>query len=259
MKLMVNHQTHYSYTETARNSIQYIKMMPQTSPHQHVMNWAISVPGDKTIKRDIFNNVWMTASQRYPYQHLTFMAQGIVELQNIELGCVDLSTPTNLFLQMTGATRCDTEMLDFAKNIVVNKDRQHIALLSENILQKILYQPESTSVQTTAIEAFQAGQGVCQDHAHILIAMCRALQLPARYVSGYLFDQNYPHLASHAWVEVFLENQWYCFDVSNQLFTPKHHIYLAVGRDYLDVAPIRGVREQGGVENMMSVVQVLAC
>lgn len=142
---------------------------------------------------------------------------------------------------------------------MVNKDRQHIALLSENILQKILYQPESTSVQTTAIEAFQAGQGVCQDHAHILIAMCRALQLPARYVSGYLFDQNYPHLASHAWAEVFLENQWYCFDVSNQLFTPKHHIYLAVGRDYLDVAPIRGVREQGGVENMMSVVQVLAC
>lgn len=259
MKLMVNHQTHYSYTETAQNSIQYIKMMPQTSPHQHVMNWAISVPGDKTIKRDIFNNVWMTASQRYQYQHLTFMAQGIIELQNVELGCVNLSTPTNLFLQMTSATRCDLAMLDFAKNIVVVKDRQHIALLSEHILQKILYQPESTSVQTTATEAFHAGHGVCQDHAHVLIAMCRALQLPARYVSGYLFDQNYPHLASHAWAEVFLENQWYCFDVSNQLFTPKHHIYLAVGRDYLDVAPIRGVREQGGVENMMSVVQVLAC
>ncbi|QSB53579.1 transglutaminase family protein [Acinetobacter calcoaceticus] len=259
MKLMVNHQTHYSYTETARNSVQYIKMMPQTSPHQHVMNWAISVPGEKTIKRDIFNNVWMTASQRYEYQHLTFMAQGIIELQNRELGCVDLSTPINLFLQITGATRCDPEMLDFAKKIVTVKDRQHIALLSEQILQQILYQPDSTSVQTTATEAFHAGQGVCQDHAHVLIAMCRALQLPARYVSGYLFNQNYPHLASHAWAEVFLENQWYCFDVSNQLFTPKHHIYLAVGRDYLDVAPIRGVREQGGVENMMSVVQVLAC
>lgn len=259
MKLMVNHQTHYSYTETARNSVQYIKMMPQTSPHQHVMNWAISVPGEKTIKRDIFNNVWMTASQRYEYQHLTFMAQGIIELQNRELGCVDLSTPINLFLQITGATRCDPEMLDFAKKIVTVKDRQHIALLSEHILQRILYQPDSTSVQTTATEAFHAGQGVCQDHAHVLIAMCRALQLPARYVSGYLFNQNYPHLASHAWAEVFLENQWYCFDVSNQLFTPKHHIYLAVGRDYLDVAPIRGVREQGGVENMMSVVQVLAC
>ncbi len=90
-------------------------------------------------------------------------------------------------------------------------------LLSENILQKMPYQPDSTSVHTIATEGFHAGQGVCQDHAHVLIAMCRALQLPARYVSGYLFDQNSPHLASHAWAEVFLDNQWYCFDVSNQL------------------------------------------
>ncbi|MDH2606859.1 transglutaminase family protein [Acinetobacter baumannii] len=259
MKLMVNHQTHYNYTETAKNSIQYIKMMPQTSLHQHVMNWAISVPGDKTLKRDIFNNIWITASQRYEYQHLTFMAQGIVELLNTEIGGVDVSIPINLFLQSTEATKYDGEMLDFAQRIVTVKDRQHIALLSENILQKMPYQPDSTSVHTTATQAFQAGQGVCQDHAHVLIAMCRALQLPARYVSGYLFDQNSPHLASHAWAEVFLDNQWYCFDVSNQLFTPKHHIYLAVGRDYLDVAPIRGVREKGGTENMMSVVQVLAC
>lgn len=90
-----------------------------------------------------------------------------------------------------------------AQKIVTVKDRQHIALLSENILQKMPYQPDSTSVHTTATQAFHAAQGVCQDHAHVLIAMCRALQLPARYVSGYLFDQNYPHLASHAWAEVF--------------------------------------------------------
>lgn len=101
MKLMVNHQTHYNYTETAKNSIQYIKMLPQTSLHQHVMNWAISVPGDKTLKRDIFNNIWITASQRYEYQHLTFMAQGIVELLNTEIGGVDVSIPINLFLQST--------------------------------------------------------------------------------------------------------------------------------------------------------------
>lgn len=234
-------------------------MMPQTSLHQHVMNWAISVPGDKTLKRDIFNNIWITASQRYEYQHLTFMAQGIVEAskyRNRRSRCIYTN---KIYFSNYRATKYDAEMLDFAQRIVTVKDRQHIALLSENILQKMPYQPDSTSVHTTATQTFQAGQGVCQDHAHVLIAMCRALQLPARYVSGYLFDQNSPHLASHAWAEVFLDNQWYCFDVSNQLFTPKHHIYLAVGRDYLDVAPIRGVREKGGTENMMSVVQVLAC
>ena len=143
MKLMINHQTHYNYTETAKNSIQYIKMMPQTSLHQHVVNWAISVPGDKTLKRDIFNNIWLTATQRYEYQHLTFMAQGIVELLNTEIGGVDVPIPSKIFLQSTAATQYDSEMLDFAQKIVTVKDRQHIALLSENILQKMPYQPDS--------------------------------------------------------------------------------------------------------------------
>ncbi len=122
------------------------------------------------------------------------MAQGIVELLNTEIGGVDVSIPMSLFLQNTEATKYDSEMLDFARRIVTVKDRKHIALLSENILQKMPYQPDSTSVHTIATEGFHAGQGVCQDHAHVLIAMCRALQLPARYVSGYLFDQNSPTL-----------------------------------------------------------------
>jgi len=80
-------------------------MMPQTSLHQHVVNWAISVPGDKTLKRDIFNNIWLTATQRYEYQHLTFMAQGIVELLNTEIGGVDVPIPSKIFLQSTAATQ----------------------------------------------------------------------------------------------------------------------------------------------------------
>jgi len=238
MRLMVNHQTHYRYTQVARNSVQSIKMMPQSSMHQNIENWHISVPGQYSCQRDAFNNLWITATQRHEYRYLTIMAQGV---------------------QRTAITSCDLTMFDFAQAVVKVKDRKHLVRLSEKILQQVQYQSESTSVTTSAIDAFYAGQGVCQDHAHILIAMCRALQLPARYVSGYIYDENQPHLASHAWAEVFVENEWYCFDVSNQIFTPKNHIYVAVGRDYLDVAPIRGIREQGGVESMMSVVQVLAC
>ncbi|ENU30379.1 hypothetical protein F991_01774 [Acinetobacter sp. CIP-A165] len=259
MKLMVNHQTHYRYTETARNSVQSIKMMPQSSQHQIVETWHVSVPGQYTCKRDAFNNLWITATQRHDYRYLTIMAQGIVDLLDTELGYFESDISPMLFQQRTAITCCDLAMSDFAHSVVKVKDRQHLILLSEKILQQISYQPQSTSVTTSAIDAFYAGQGVCQDHAHVLIAMCRVLQLPARYVSGYLYDRNQPHLASHAWAEVFLDNQWYCFDVSNQIFTPQNHIYVAVGRDYLDVAPIRGVREQGGVESMMSTVQVLAC
>ncbi|WP_445404719.1 transglutaminase family protein [Acinetobacter vivianii] len=259
MKLMVNHQTHYRYTEVARNSIQSIKMMPQSSRHQSIENWYISVPGQYSCQRDAFNNLWITATQRHDYRYLTIMAQGVVDLHATEVGYVETDISPMIFLQRTQMTCCDLTMSDFAHSTVVAKDRKSLIVLSEKILEQVPYQPESTSVTTSAIEAFYAGQGVCQDHAHILIAMCRALQLPARYVSGYIYDANQPHLASHAWAEIFVDNEWYCFDVSNQRFTPQNHIYVAVGRDYLDVAPVRGIREQGGVESMMSVVQVLAC
>ncbi|HQV25871.1 MAG TPA: transglutaminase family protein [Acinetobacter sp.] len=259
MKLLVNHQTHYRYTELARNSVQSIKMMPQSSLHQNIETWHISVPGLYDWKRDAFNNLWITATQRHYYRDLTIMAQGVVDVHATEVGHMHTHVSPLLFLQRTSMTECDAVMLDFAKEKVTVKSRHELILLAESILQHIAYRPYTTSVTTSAIDAFYAREGVCQDHAHVFIAMCRALQLPARYVSGYLYDQNQPHLASHAWAEVFVENEWYCFDVSNQIFSPQNHIYVAIGRDYLDVAPVRGIREQGGVESMISTVQVLAC
>ncbi|MEQ1106036.1 transglutaminase family protein [Acinetobacter ursingii] len=259
MKLMVNHQTHYTYSENACNSIQYIKMIPQSSQHQYVHYWDISVPGERVLKKDVFNNLWLTCSQRFDYQHLTIMAQGIVELHCGGNEGHQASLPLSLFLQPTHATLWDANMLEFATQFVTMGSLKELIVLAEQILLKVPYCPHATTVQSTAKEAFYAGLGVCQDHAHLMIGMCRALNLPARYVSGYLYDKNTPHLASHAWAEVFLNKQWYCFDVSNQLFEPSSHIYVAIGRDYFDVAPVRGIREKGGVEKMRSTVQVLAC
>ena len=81
MKLMVNHQTHYHYTQAARNSVQSIKMIPQSSRHQLVESWHISVPGQYTSKLDAFNNLWITATHRHDYHYLTIMAQGWEDLQ----------------------------------------------------------------------------------------------------------------------------------------------------------------------------------
>ena len=260
MKLMVNHQTHYSYTTEVQNSIQYIRMMPSNNAHQLVHHWHISVPGMKETRKDAFHNIWMTSSQRDPYQHLTIMAQGIVELTPArdDHGLHDLINP-NVYLQPTECTQCNAEMKAFAHQYVNVPTRPQLIKLAEALLEHVPYMPNSTSVHSSAIDAFQAKQGVCQDHTHIFIAMCKHLGLPTRYVSGYLYAQNASHLASHAWAEVFIDQSWYCFDVSNQLFTPSAHVYVAVGRDYWDVAPVRGVREKGGVESMHSIVQVLSC
>jgi transglutaminase-like putative cysteine protease len=258
MKLLVNHQTHYRYSAMVHNSIQYIKMIPAHSARQRVHYWDVSVPGQRELKRDAFDNIWLTVNQCKPYQHMTIMAQGLVELNlNHDVASIDQMNPY-LFLQPTESTTCNEAMKTFADRIVPELHRANLIQLAEYILHHVPYSPEQTSVHTSAIDAFEQRKGVCQDHSHILIAMCKYLGLPARYVSGYLYVPDSSHLASHAWAEVYLNNAWYCFDVSNQLFSPNSHIYVAIGRDYWDVAPVRGVRKNGGEESMSSMVQVLA-
>jgi len=79
----------------------------------------------------------------------------------------------------------------------------------------------ATKVDTTASEAFALGQGVCQDHAHVFISCCRSLGYPARYVSGYLFTEDGSLMQTHAWVDVWLDNQWQSLDISNGYRTTK--------------------------------------
>lgn len=259
MKLMINHQTHYHYTDAVHSSIQYIRMSPSSNSHQTVQYWDVSVPGQKQVKQDAFANIWITSSQRFNYQQMSIMAQGIIEISPETEALPSDHLNPSLFLQPTAATQCSLEMLEFAKRYVKHSSRQCLIHLAAAILDYMPYLPASTCVTTSAPQAFAYRQGVCQDHSHVFIAMCKALGLPARYVSGYLYVPNSAHLASHAWAEVFLNNHWYSFDISNQIFSPCSHIYVAIGRDYWDVAPVRGVRQQGGIESMHSIVQVLAC
>lgn len=256
---MINHQTHYQYSDWAKNSIQYIKMTPQNNEHQQVHSWNVSVPGLKQIKKDAFDNVWLTSTQREPYQQMLIMTQGIVEINfENEFGIQNQLSPV-IFLQPTTTTLCNSQMLAFAQRYVPNLSVSNFQKLAEALLNYMPYTTASTSVSHTAVESFAIQQGVCQDHSHVFIAMAKALNVPARYVSGYLYVNNQSHLASHAWAEIFLAGRWHIIDVSNQLFRPESHVYVAIGRDYWDVAPVRGIREQGGIETMYSTVQVLAC
>ena len=259
MKLMINHQTHYVYTEQAKNSIQYIKMTPQNNAHQQVLSWGVSVPGLVQQQLDAFQNIWLTSSQRFSYHSMTIMAQGTIDIQQDSAKAIDIDLRPSIFLQITPSTICDDQMIHFARNYVPFVSHQNLVRLSEALLQHMPYISYSTQVTTTATEAFHHQQGVCQDHSHVFIGMCRALGIPARYASGYLYVPESIHLASHAWAEAFIEGEWHTFDVSNQKYTPSSHIYIAIGRDYWDVAPIRGVREKGGIESMSTIVQVLPC
>ena len=120
-------------------------------------------------------------------------------------------------------TCCDLDDADFAQTIVKVNDRHHLVLLAEQIFS-IPYQPETTSVTTSAIDSFYAGQ-VYVRIMHMCSLPCVVVTITSRYVSGYLYErQNQPHLASHAWAEVFVENEWYCFDISNRYLPQKSYL-----------------------------------
>jgi len=126
--------------------------------------------------------------------------------------------------------------------------------LMQRIHAGFRYAPAATSVATRAPEALAGRQGVCQDFAHVMIGACRSLGLAARYVSGYLLTRpppGKPRLigadASHAWVQVWCPvHGWIALDPTNGTLVGQDHVTLAWGRDYADVAPLRGVIRGGG-------------
>ena len=134
--------------------------------------------------------------------------------------------------------------------------------LNNVIYENYTYMPNSTKVDSPIDEALNSRQGVCQDFAHIMIALVRSVGIPCRYVSGYLYhrpdEDRSMEDASHAWVEALLPGiGWVGFDPTNNLMADYRHICVAVGRDYDDVPPTRGVF-RGEVETELDVgVQVM--
>jgi transglutaminase-like putative cysteine protease len=119
--------------------------------------------------------------------------------------------------------------------------------LNETLFQYIQYVPRSTRVDSPIDEAIESREGVCQDFAHIMIALLRYVGIPCRYVSGYLYQSERErdrsaNDATHAWVEAFLPHLgWVGFDPTNNLLAHERHIRTALGRDYADVPPTHGI------------------
>jgi len=158
-------------------------------------------------------------------------------------------------------------LLDLANQLEVCRRDDPLSLLRE-LNQKLYdwfeYVPKSTKVDSPIDEAIKSRQGVCQDFAHIMIALVRSLRIPCRYVSGYLYRRAQDHDrsvvdATHAWVEAFLPPLgWVGFDPTNCLLTGDRHIRTAIGRDYADVPPTRGIFRGHTASDLSVAVRVTA-
>lgn len=256
MKLSIDHQTTYRYQDPVRNSIQYLRLTPTASSRQQVFSWQLDLPRPARAQVDAYGNILHVLTLDNPYDAILISAKGEVEID--ELSESEAAVQSVLpYLRFTRLTQADEALREFAHTASGSRtDRNALANLAFALGEHMPYCPGATGVESTAIQAFAGRAGVCQDHTHVFLACARSLKVPARYVSGYLYTDDDSHLASHAWAEAWIDDGWYSFDVTNGLIRPERHLKLAVGMDYLDACPVRGMRNGGSSEQMHARVLV---
>jgi len=258
MLLNIEHHTRYAYSEPVNYTIQQLRLTPQSGFGQLVKRWDIRVNGELQSSEDAYGNTIHTLVIDVPHEEITVIASGEVET-GLDIISQHQALPLSIYLRETPLTKSDVAICVFAKQFKRPAHLQNQALeeMMHALLARVSYIKGVTQVTTSATEAFNLGQGVCQDHAHIFIACCRSIGLPARYVSGYLFTQDGSLMQTHAWADVYLELEgWQSFDVSNGCRAHAVHVRLASGLDYLTASPVSGMRSGGGMEGMATSVIV---
>jgi len=264
MRLAIHHRTVYRYSEPATHSIQYLRLIPRRDNRQRVVAWHLGVPAHTSECLDAYGNTVRVLVMDRFHDEIAIDVDGVVDTRDNTDGPRENESSLNplVFLRQTPLTEADATLQEFARGFaspVASDIPAGLVDLMNGIRRVVRYEQGTTDVQTAASAVFAQGAGVCQDHSHVFIACCRALGVPARYVSGYLYSERDSALqaASHAWAEAWVDGLgWLSFDVANSGATDIAHLRLAVGRDYLDACPIRGVRFGGGAEAMDVHVRV---
>ena len=259
MRLSVRYDTSYRYSEPARRVIQLLRLTPPSFPGQNVLDWRIDVDCDARLRqhRDGYGNIIHMLYVDAPIDHLKVSVTGRV-LTEDRAGVVEglpNDLPPQVFLRETSLTHPGPALHDLASALRHQRgamlDKLH--RLAATIHTRLTFDTEQTHSDTTASEAFSAGHGVCQDFAHIFVAVARAMGIPARYVSGHLFRRDGAELqeAAHAWVEGWVDGLgWVAFDPTNGICADDAYIRVAGGLDYRHAAPFSGARNGGGEEEL---------
>lgn len=274
MKLQVFHRTHYAYATPARDSANEARLRPPDIPGQSRHSFVLKIlPAAKlTHYLDFYRNCVHRFEILSPHTELTVEATSVVTtggatalppdatpLPLADLGVCTRFTECYDFLRSSRYVELEPAVWRHALDVTTGQTDawQSVLAIMRHIHAEFKYQPATTHVHTTMNEAIRLRQGVCQDFTHIMIGLCRSLKIPARYVSGYLYngpvDQLKGAQASHAWVEVFVPRVgWLGLDPTNNLLAGEHHVKAAVGRDYADVSPLRGTYH-GGNQRVLTV------
>ncbi|QPM90402.1 transglutaminase family protein [Pseudooceanicola algae] len=265
MRLAITHTTTYSYDRPVDYALLQLRLTPRTAAGQEVLSWQSNVSGAtrQVLYDDHFRNVTEMVEMDEGATSVTIQSQGEVEVQNLN-GVIGAGTglaPLWLFKSQTFATTPGAMIRKLAgsvKEACAANQLSGMHALCGAVSEAVAYKSGTTTVTTTAEEAAKAGEGVCQDQAHVMIAAARILGVPARYVSGYLLiDGQMDQGATHGWCEVWLDALgWVGFDVANQVCPDDRYVRVALGRDYGEAAPVHGLRQGDAEEELYVSVQV---
>ncbi|GAA0298934.1 transglutaminase family protein [Rhodovulum strictum] len=280
----------YAYAAPAGSSRTILRMLPLTGADQHLVSGRVSTDPEPDFRRDgadFFGNATTEIAHDRPLTEIAFRFAGRVR----RLGGgpeLDLSTdlgrlgeeiaairgigPTvpHHFLGNSERIHHEPRIAAFA-DALVKPGMSALAAtraISHALHQRFEFDPEATEVTTPPIVAFEARRGVCQDISHVTIAALRAVGIPAGYVSGFLRTRpppGQPRLegadAMHAWVRAWCgaETGWIEIDPTNDLLVGTDHVSVAIGRDYADVAPVRGSLRTEGTHTTAHKVDVIPC
>jgi transglutaminase-like putative cysteine protease len=280
MLLEIRHVTEYHYAGPVRESVMELWMQPQKGGAQRLVSFELDVdpPARLFSYADSFGNAVYHFDVPQPHRTLRIEARAAVETnprvdlpERLDYAEWDrlrsgfVKGETFEFMHPHGYAVETPALHAFIEQRGINDLRRNDPLtallrLNEAIYKAFDYVPGITEADSPIDLALESGQGVCQDFSHVMLAICRSWGLPARYVSGYLFtdrsegDRSDPD-ATHAWVEVFLPSlRWVGFDPTNNMLAGERHVAVAIGRDYGDVPPSRGVYK--GEEDSQLVVGV---
>lgn len=249
MQLSIHHLTEYQFDQPVHYALQRLKLRPKDGAGQQIIDWHLTVDGGTVEAEhdDPHNNHVTLISVEEGRTAITISCHGQVETTDNHgiLGRHRSHVPLWAYCRPTRLTTAGRGV----HKLVTGVDREQsdkLALLhqlSAHILGSVAYQGGATGVDSSAENAITAGAGVCQDHAHIFIAACRSMGIPARYVSGYLMmDGQVEQSASHAWAEAHVDAiGWVGFDISNGISPDGRYVRVATGFDYRDAAPISGM------------------
>jgi transglutaminase-like putative cysteine protease len=278
MHYTIRHVTRFTYDPPISESVMEVRMQPRTELAQRCLRFELSpVPrANVHAYRDALGNIIHHFDIPGRHSQLVISADAIVEF----VGQPDLpaALPLETWLEVDALvesgeywdcllpselTRETPRLSEFEASLGLSREHDPLSAvraISHAIHARFEYRQQVTTVDSPIDHALESGEGVCQDFAHVMIASVRRLGIPCRYVSGYLFhgsSDTSAEGATHAWVEALLPGLgWVGLDPTNDVMAGTRHIRVAIGRDYADVPPTKGVFRGRAASDLSVAVQV---